>query len=350
VWRAAVDTLRNAAARRGPHLTFIIEPANWSIRQDGLSITSRLPQQLRCHLATTARGLRHNIVHFGSINTFFTETGFRSPHPSNKICVTIFHLGPNDQRAQLITTAVSSIDIIHTASSGTAAALASLEVPEQKINITPLGVDLQTFQPATAQSKRAIQDRLGLPPDHFIIGSFQKDGAGWGKGDVPKLIKGPDILVETLHQIAQQQPIHVLLVGPARGYVTTRLAKLGIPATHVGFVKSLRDVSQYYHALDAYLITSRVEGGPKQFLEAWASGVPTVSTPVGMIPDIAKPEVSILTAPIGNTAKLAAQVIRLITDQRLRRRITDAGQKTIPQYTWQATADQYYQQLYQPLL
>ena len=40
--------------------------------------------------------------------------------------------------------------------------------------------------------------RSGLPDDAFVVGSFQKDGVGWGDGLEPKLVKGPDVLVEAL--------------------------------------------------------------------------------------------------------------------------------------------------------
>ena len=39
---------------------------------------------------------------------------------------------------------------------------------------------------------------LGIPEDYTVIGSFQKDGKGWGEGLKPKLIKGPDILLKQL--------------------------------------------------------------------------------------------------------------------------------------------------------
>ena len=38
--------------------------------------------------------------------------------------------------------------------------------------------------------------------------------------------------------------------------------------------------------LDMYMVTSREEGGPMGLLESMACGVPVVSTPVGMAPDL----------------------------------------------------------------
>ena len=44
-------------------------------------------------------------------------------------------------------------------------------------------------------------------------------------------------------------------------------------------------VVDYYRASDLYLITSRSEGGPLSLTESWATGVPVVSTRVGMSAD-----------------------------------------------------------------
>ena len=45
-------------------------------------------------------------------------------------------------------------------------------------------------------------------------------GVGWGDGLEPKLIKGPDVLLQTVALLRQRIPeLFVLLSGPARGYV-----------------------------------------------------------------------------------------------------------------------------------
>ena len=53
---------------------------------------------------------------------------------------------------------------------------------------------------------------------------FSKDGEGWGEGLIPKLIKGPDIFIETVKQIKQKKlKIFILLLGPVRGFVKKEL-------------------------------------------------------------------------------------------------------------------------------
>ena len=52
---------------------------------------------------------------------------------------------------------------------------------------------------------KKIKHNLGIPEDYLVIGSFQKDGEGWGEGLKPKLIKGPDIFIETIKLIKQKR-------------------------------------------------------------------------------------------------------------------------------------------------
>src|SRR5439155_22133342 len=150
----------------------------------------------------------------------------------------------------------------------------------------PLGVDLERFPLSSPGARLRSRPRLGLPASAFVVGSFQKDGVGWGEGLEPKLIKGPDVLVDAVERLRRIVPeLAVLLTGPARGWVRRELERRGIPHWHV-FARSREELASAYRALDVYLVTSRQEGGPKAALEAMASGIPLVSTGVGQVPEL----------------------------------------------------------------
>jgi glycosyltransferase involved in cell wall biosynthesis len=159
-------------------------------------------------------------------------------------------------------------------------------VPAERIFLIPLGIDLDAF-PLVDEGRRDTARRaLGLPRDAWVVGSFQKDGVGWGAGLDPKTIKGPDVLVRVLERLRGDVPeLHVLLTGPSRGWVRGELDRLGIRYTHV-VAATRRELGRAYHALDVYLVTSRQEGGPKAALETAAAGIPLVSTRVGQASEL----------------------------------------------------------------
>ena len=338
------------AGLRGFKLAYIVETYDWSIKHDGESITRALNQQ---HLVKTrityCPCLLHNqIIHFGSVNTFFTKTGWNKPHPSNRVILTWFHILDDDPRVKRLVQIQQELHAIHTSCESTKRTLVEAGIDEQKIVVIPLGVDTTLFTPATPEQKRAVRERLGIAPDRLVIGSFQKDGVGWGEGLEPKLNKGPDLLVETLARLKAFNPL-VLLTGPSRGYVKHRLKEYGIEFVHT-YLHHINELPSMYHALDVYLITSRLEGGPKSLLEAWASGIPLVSTRVGMVPDIARDGETVLLAEVEDVNALAHNVRRLHGDPNLKKKLADQALKEVGNSSWDNIARHYFEELYQPLV
>ena len=58
--------------------------------------------------------------------------------------------------------------------------LLSNEGLHDKVFRIPIGIDSNLFSPQTPKSKSEIRSKLGIPQSSFVIGSFQKDGNGWG--------------------------------------------------------------------------------------------------------------------------------------------------------------------------
>ena len=161
-------------------------------------------------------------------------------------------------------------------------------IEASKVKLIPIGIDDQQFIPATPMLRSRVRDFLKIPASSFVVGSFQKDGVGWGDGNEPKLIKGPDIFLRTMIWLKQRIPeLMVLLTGPARGYVKRGLTEADIPFRHI-YLKQASQLPRMFHALDVCLVTSRQEGGPKAVLESMASGVPLVTTRVGQAMDLVR--------------------------------------------------------------
>jgi glycosyltransferase involved in cell wall biosynthesis len=199
----------------------------------------------------------------------------------------------------------------------------------------PIGIDLEYFPAVTDDLRASARDALGLPASAFVVGSFQKDGVGWGAGLEPKLVKGPDVLVTALERLRRDAPeLHVLLTGPARGYVRRELERLEIPHRHT-VAQTRRDLARAYQALDAYLVSSRQEGGPKAVLESLASGIPLVTTRVGQAPDLVEPGRNGLLVDVDDAEGLAASVARVRAEADLAAAFREAGRATAERYAYE---------------
>jgi glycosyltransferase involved in cell wall biosynthesis len=203
--------------------------------------------------------------------------------------------------------------------------------PERVFKI-PIGVDLEHFPLGGPAERAAARVRLGLPEEAFVAGSFQKDGVGWEEGMEPKLVKGPDVLVDALSELRRSAPeLMVLLTGPARGYVRRELERRSIPYTHV-VAGSRRELADAYHALDVCLVPSRQEGGPKAALESMAAGVPLVSTRVGQAQELVTDGDNGLLVDVDDAGALAVAAARIREDGALAARLRAAGRSTAEEH------------------
>ncbi len=327
-------------------LYYIVENADWSIKHDGTMITSNL-NKISSTITIQYRGIKKSIVHFGSINTFLTANSISLPDKSNKIVATWFHIAPKDKKTELIPKALKYVDIWHTSCNLTKKKMIKLGIPRDKIVVVPLGVDLKYFNPT--KKKEEIKDELSIPKDKIIIGSFQKDGNGWGEGLEPKLIKAPDVFCDIAERLAKKFDIFVLLTGPARGYVKKRLDLAHIPYRH-DYLKNPNEVAKYFQITDLYIVTSREEGGPKSILESMACGTPLISTKVGMAPDVIQNGENGFLVDIDDIDTLYNRACEIIENDNLKNSFIKNGLNTVKKYDWRYIADMYYEKIYKGLM
>jgi glycosyltransferase involved in cell wall biosynthesis len=303
---------------------------------------------LKSDITTSRRFLKSKIIHFGSVGTLIGNDGIKLSRPKGpKIVLTWFHVARDDPRNKFAKELNEKVDLVHTSCEQTKRDLAGLGGEADKIVVIPLGVDLENFK--LLNDKKEIRAQVGIPQGKFLVGSFQKDGNGWGQGNEPKLVKGPDVFCDAIEKVAKQVDVHVLLTGPARGYVKNRLEKAGISYTHK-FLENYLEIVRYYNALDLYLVASRAEGGPKAILESMACGVPVVSTKVGMAPDCIVEGENGMLCEVEDAGCLAEKILRLAGDPGLRAKLAGGGLESAKEFDIKEIAKKYYKQIYQKLI
>ena len=288
--RLSSDSL--SVVRSKVDLCYVTERRRWVIQSDGQHIVENLTERFpEFSYKVTSRPFLTNatITHYGS--QFMFQNWLKDTPLTNKIVVSFYHgkYGDEvsiDRNLDFLLSNAAKVDRIVVSFMDMKTRLVELGLDENLIVKIPIGVATDVFTPPKSkETQQTIRRKIGIPNNHLIIGSFQKDGTGWKKGMMPKLIKGPDLLLESISYLSQAVPIFVLLTGPARGYVTNGLKERDIPFLHLDIVNETT-MADMYKALDLYLITSREEGGPKGLLEALSSGCPVVTTPVGMARDL----------------------------------------------------------------
>jgi glycosyltransferase involved in cell wall biosynthesis len=333
------------------NILFVVENYNWVTDSEWLSVSDKLNQvsQIRSRTTSTHHGLRGKVIHFGSVGTFVTKSGCKKVHHSNKVILTWFHIVANDDRLKFVGDINKRVSFVHTASENTKEKLIKSGIDRPKLVLIPLGINLEKFKPADSKTKKEFARSLGIREGAVVIGSFQKDGNGWGIGDTPKLIKGPDIFCDVVEKLAQDYPIHVLLTGPARGYVKKRLSIANINYTHI-YLKNFNDIVNYYQILDLYLICSREEGGPKALLESMACGVPVVSTMVGMAPEVIRSGLNGYLVRVDDKSDLLLKSKELLNNQDLRSTFALEGLLSVKMYDYDFVAKIFERLMYNKLI
>ena len=154
------------------------------------------------------------------------------------------------------------------------AELTSLGIADDRIYSIPNGVDVDRFKMTDPEVRLSMRQELGLEDCFTVlfIGEI-----------VPR--KQPHVLLDMLERSPQLRgKLQVVFLGPVNDAeygadFIRRLESLNQSAD-VHYVEYSRRPEDYYQAADVFVLPSKNEGMSNAILEAMATGLPILSTPV----------------------------------------------------------------------
>lgn|GEM_PF-57987 len=153
---------------------------------------------------------------------------------------------------------------------------------------------------------------------------------------------GVDCVLRAFALIQQKVPQAELLVagyGNQRDGLEALARDLRLQNTSfLGRVEQDSIVEQYQSA-DIYLNGSLVDNQPLSILEAFACGLPVVTTNAGGIPDMVKDLRNGLVVNCGDYESMANRALRLLEDDHVAQSLIQRARKDCGQYTWDAVRD-----------
>jgi glycosyltransferase involved in cell wall biosynthesis len=94
------------------------------------------------------------------------------------------------------------------------------------------------------------------------------------------------------------------------------------------------EMPRLYHDADVMLNTSLIDNMPVSILEAFAAGLPVVTTDAGGIPYIVRHRENGMVAKIRDVEGLVAAMSELIRDSELRKAVIEGGRRDAERYSW----------------
>jgi len=147
-------------------------------------------------------------------------------------------------------------------------------IPSGKVVIIPGGVDLQRFSPGINRTE--IRRRLNIPEEKTVLFTVRDLEARMGLENLMYAVKQVIEVVPDIYLILGGE-------GPLKNNLISLSQELGVESyiRFVGFIPE-EDLPDYYRMADVFILpTIELEGFGLITLEALASGVPVLGTPVG---------------------------------------------------------------------
>ncbi|XHR28872.1 MAG: glycosyltransferase [Chthoniobacteraceae bacterium] len=192
-------------------------------------------------------------------------------------------------------------------------------VSPQKVTTIRNGLDLSKW--ANAPGRQEARERLGIPGDAFVLGCI-------GRLETQK---GHRFLIDAVARLRGEIPgLKAFIVGEGtlRDSLAERIRRRGLQDAVV-LTGARRDLADFIHAFDLFVLPSRWEGLPIAALEAMASRLPVIATPVGGVVELIEEGKNGLLVPPKDVDALVNAIRKLHDDAPLRAALAAGGQETV---------------------
>lgn len=206
-----------------------------------------------------------------------------------------------------------------------------LGFPREKINVTVEGSEA-TFRQHSAEEVRAIKEKYSLPERFLLFVSR------W------EAYKGLPILLQSFENLAKDYPDLGLVIcgqpdkqNPDVAAQVEAAKGRGLKVITPGFVPD-EDLAPLYSAAAVFVHPSWYEGFGIMILEAFASGVPVVTSNVSSLPEVVG-DAGLLVDP-KDPKDIAAKIRQVLDDAQLAESLKQKGLERVKQYSWRKMAEE----------
>jgi L-malate glycosyltransferase len=200
-------------------------------------------------------------------------------------------------------------------------------IKEEMLVTIRSGADIYKYRNVVPEAN--FKEKLGIGSDQFVLGTV---AAFAGHKDYPNLLRAFKIVKE------KKTNIKLCLVGdgPLKDDMMqfTKELKINDDVVFAGFRK---DVGEFLHSFDIFILASKKEGLGTSIIDALSVGLPIITTNSGGIPELISNRNNGILVERRNPNQLAEAIIELIENPELRKNLGDEGIKSAKNFSIENT-------------
>jgi glycosyltransferase involved in cell wall biosynthesis len=184
-----------------------------------------------------------------------------------------------------------------------------------RIYVSYNGVDPASFHALPGNERRRKPCVAGVPVVVGTVCALRQE-------------KRLDLLLEAFARVRTLRPGMKLLIvgsGAMQNEIEALRDQLGLGDDCI-MVPAQDEVASWMWSMDIFVVSSDTESFPNSLLEAMACGCCAIGSKVGGIPEMITDGSTGLLFPAGDSAALEQALVRIITDDGLRRQLAEAAQ------------------------
>ena len=316
--RARGHDVRLAAPAGSP---IFAAAARWNVPAHAVSLDRRRLSSLKA-FARLIRELRPDvIVTHSSSDSWLAALATRLP-ASRAAIVRTRHLSTPVASGMLNRWLYGSVParVVTTGEAIRTHLIGQLGLPPDRVISVPTGAIVSRFQPG---DRAAARTKLGLPAHAQIVGIVATLRSWKGHRFLISALNDPRLAAARLVIVGD---------GPQDPALREQAAASGA-GDRILFAGQQEDVAPWMQAFDVFALPSTGnEGVPQALMQALATGLPAISTPVGAIPELIEDGATGLLVPPESIEALAASLARLLADPALAAKLGAAGRERISRH------------------
>jgi glycosyltransferase involved in cell wall biosynthesis len=197
--------------------------------------------------------------------------------------------------------------------------------PEKKIEVIPLGFDLERFNTDKDSKRKEFRKKWNLKENEIAIGIIGRL--------VP--IKNHTFFIDAIQEVIKYSkvPIRAFIVGDGEekqnivNYIKNKKLDFSLDYTPATFQLTswIKEIDKVNSGMDIICLTSLNEGTPVSLIEAQANGKPIVSTKTGGIENIVLENKTALLSEKNDLDNFSKNLLSLVNDSNKRKLFSEFG-------------------------